>query len=96
MLDASQRGEAGTTDFGVRGLVRAFGRRLVAVERHEGVQLPARAAERGPALATSRQSGESGDKSPHSPALSFAREFSWLSYGAKSNHGLDCAGATSR
>src|SRR5881409_1003094 len=31
----------------------------------DGVQI-SRAAERGPALATSRQSGKSGDKSPHS------------------------------
>jgi site-specific DNA-methyltransferase (adenine-specific) len=30
---------------------------------------PAQAAERGPALATSRQSGESGDKSPHSTSI---------------------------
>jgi hypothetical protein len=59
----------------VRGLVRAFGRRLVAVEP-EGVHLFSRAAERGLALGTSRQSGESGDKSPHSKSLSSGRELS--------------------
>jgi len=33
-----------------------------------------RAAQRDPALATSRQSGKSGDESPHSKALRFTRE----------------------
>ncbi len=59
-----------STGFGVRGLVRAFGRRLVAV-KHEGRVLSVRrAALRGSALATSRQSGQSGDKSPHSKSPS--------------------------
>src|SRR3977135_117152 len=39
-----------------------------------------RAAGRGPALATSRQSGESGDESPHSKSLSSMRELSSLYY----------------
>ena len=54
--------------FGVRGLVPAFRRRLVAVKCQSRVQINSRAAERGPALATSRQSSKSGDKSPHSKA----------------------------
>ena len=33
-----------------------------------------RAAERGPALATSRQSGQGGDESPHSKSVLFVRE----------------------
>ena len=40
----------------VRELVRAFGRRLVAVEGSWAVRLFPHTAERGPALATSRQS----------------------------------------
>src|SRR5213594_4309808 len=61
--------------YGVRGLVRAFGRRLVAVGCGKASKL-SRAAGRGPALATSRQSGKSGDKSPHSKFLAgYAQSF---------------------
>src|SRR6266540_2497190 len=66
--------------FGVRGLVRAFGRRLVAVERERGVPLFSRPAERGPALATSRPSGKSGDKSPHSKILAGREDSDGLQY----------------
>ena len=68
---------APAASFGGRRLVCALGRRLVAVERERSTQFLPPAAERGPALATSRQSGEGGDKSPHSkappPAGSFSR-----------------------
>jgi len=50
----------------VRGLVRAFARRLVAVARLAAWPAPCRAAGRGSAAPTSRRSGQSGDKSPHS------------------------------
>ena len=76
-MDPSAAGAA-TTRFGVRGLVRAFGRRLVAVEREGSVPLLLRAAERGPAVATSRHGGQSGDESPHSKSLSSVREISSL------------------
>ena len=44
--DEPNAADAATTGFGVRGLVRAFGRRLVAVERERGVRLFPRAAGR--------------------------------------------------
>ncbi len=63
---SSQRGRAVTT--GVRGLIRALGRRLVAVERERRVQLFTRPAERGPALATSPKAGKAvtGHRTPKS------------------------------
>src|SRR5206468_2237084 len=45
-----------------------FGQATCRRRMRKGVQL-SRAAGRGPALATSRQSGKSGDKSPHSKFL---------------------------
>src|SRR5882672_4559529 len=65
---------ARTAGFGVRGLVRAFRRRLVAVECGEGAHHVPRAAERGSAWPTSRPGGESVDESPHSRSLSFGCE----------------------
>ena len=53
------------THFGVRGLVRAFGRRLVAVACRGAPGTP-RAAERGSAWPASRPGAKSGDESPHS------------------------------
>ena len=61
---------AATAAYGVRGLVRAFARRLVAVKHERSVLFVRRSALRGSALATCRQSGESGDKSPHSKSAS--------------------------
>src|SRR6266511_229275 len=57
-------------------------RRLVApAEREErGVPLFSRPAERGPALATSRRSGKSGDKSPHSKILAPREDCDGLQY----------------
>jgi hypothetical protein len=61
----AHRSIAAANLFGVRGLIRAFGRRLVAVACRGAPGTP-RTAERGSAWPTSRPGAKSGDESPHS------------------------------
>jgi len=63
-----EAGACGCNHFGVRGLVRAFGRRLVAVECGKASNSP-RPLDAALLWRQSRQSGKSDDKSPHSKIL---------------------------